>query len=233
MSQMAAVRVLVVEDDETILDLVRSYLTKEGFQVETARDGSIGLAKARAFRPDVVVLDIMLPGLDGIEVLRQLRQESSVYVLLLTAKAEETDKVIGLSVGADDYVTKPFSPRELVARIRAMLRRSRGGEEQPRPLTFRHLRIDPSRREVWRDEQPVELTTLEFNLLYVLASYPGHVLTREQLIQRIWGPDYFGDDRIIDVHVKALRRKLGDHAGRPRLIMTVRGVGYKFGGESA
>jgi two-component system alkaline phosphatase synthesis response regulator PhoP len=228
---MAIARVLIVEDDDSIVALVRSYLTKEGFQVEAAADGPGGLAKARIFRPDVVVLDIMLPGLDGIEVLRHLRQESSVYVVLLTAKAEETDKVIGLSLGADDYVTKPFSPRELVARIRAILRRRRGGEEQPRPLVFRHLRIDPIRREVWKDEQPVELSTLEFNLLHALASYPGHVLTREQLIQRVWGPDYFGDERVVDVHIKTLRRKLGDHASRPRFISTVRGVGYKFGDE--
>jgi len=226
-------KVLLVEDDESIVELVKSYLAKEGFQVEVAGDGPTGLSKARAFRPDVVVLDIMLPGLDGIEVLRRLRRESSVYVVMLTARAEETDKIVGLAVGADDYVTKPFSPRELVARIQAILRRSRGGEEPARPLAFRHLRIDPARREVRRDEQPVELTTLEFNLLSTLASHPGRVFTREQLIARIWGPDYFGDDRIIDVHVKALRRKLGDDAGRPRFIQTVRGVGYKFGDELA
>jgi len=226
-------KVLLVEDDESIVELVRSYLTKEGFQVEVAGDGPTGLSKARAFRPDVVVLDIMLPGLDGIEVLRRLRRESSVYVVMLTARAEETDKIVGLAVGADDYVTKPFSPRELVARIQAILRRSRGGEEPARVLAFRHLRIDPARREVWRDELPVELTTLEFNLLSALASHPGRVFTREQLIERIWGPDYFGDDRIIDVHVKALRRKLGDDAGHPRFIQTVRGVGYKFGDEPA
>ncbi len=230
---MAAIRVLVVDDEESIIDLVRSYLTREGFEVDVARDGPSGLARARTFRPDVVVLDVMLPGLDGIEVLRQMRRESSAYVLMLTAKAEETDKIIGLSVGADDYVTKPFSPRELVARIRAILRRSRNGGDQPRPLTFRSLRIDPAKREVWKDDQPVELTTLEFDLLHALASYPGHVLTREQLIQRVWGPDYFGDDRVVDAHIKELRRKLGDDAGRPRFIQTVRRVGYKFGDEPA
>jgi two-component system alkaline phosphatase synthesis response regulator PhoP len=230
---MAATRVLVVDDEENIIDLVRSYLTREGFEVDTARDGPTGLAKARTFRPDVVVLDIMLPGLDGIEVLRQLRRESSAYVLMLTAKAEETDKIVGLSVGADDYVTKPFSPRELVARIRAIVRRSRNGGDHPRPLTFRSLRIDPARREVWKDDQPVEMTTLEFDLLHALACYPGHVLTREQLIQRVWGPDYFGDERVVDAHIKDLRRKLGDDAGQPRFIQTVRGVGYKFGDEPA
>ncbi|HET8679156.1 MAG TPA: response regulator transcription factor, partial [bacterium] len=213
-----ATRVLVVDDEESIVDLVRSYLTREGFEVDVARDGPAGLAQARTFRPDVVVLDIMLPGLDGVEVLRQLRRESSAFVVMLTAKAEETDKIVGLSVGADDYVTKPFSPRELVARIRAMLRRSRGGGDQPHPLVFRSLRVDPAKREVWKNEERVELTTLEFDLLYALASYPGHVLTREQLIQRVWGPDYFGDDRVVDAHVKELRRKLGDDASQPRFI---------------
>lgn len=225
---MAATRVLVVDDEENIVDLVSSYLTREGFEVDVARDGPTGLARARTFRPDVVVLDVMLPGLDGLEVLRQLRRESSAYVLMLTAKAEETDKIVGLSVGADDYITKPFSPRELVARIRAILRRSRNGGDQPRLLTFRSLRIDPAKREVWKDDHPVELTTLEFDLLHALASYPGHVLTREQLIQRVWGPDYFGDDRVVDAHIKELRRKLGDDASQPRFVQTVRGIGYKL-----
>jgi len=221
-----------VDDEESLLDLLTSYLRNEGFQVEVAADGPSGLAKARAFRPDVVVLDIMLPGLDGIEVLRQLRRESPVYVVMLTARSEEADKVVGLSVGADDYVTKPFSPRELTARIRAILRRGRGtGPEPPRVLTFRHLRIDPGRREVWRDERAVELTTLEFDLLHALASYPGHVLSREQLLARVWGGDYFGDDRVVDAHIKKLRQKLGDDAAEPRVIQTVRGIGYKFVAE--
>lgn len=229
---MTEPKVLVVDDEESIVDLVRSYLSKEGFQVQVAMDGPTGLAKARAFRPDVVVLDIMLPGLDGIEVLRQLRSESPVYVVMLTAKSEEADKVVGLSVGADDYVTKPFSPRELVARIRAILRRGRGaGPEQARVLTSRHLRIDPARREVYKHDEPVELTTLEFDLLFTLASYPGHVLTREQLLERVWGADYFGDDRVVDAHIKKLRQKLGDDASQPQFIQTVRGVGYKFGDE--
>jgi two-component system alkaline phosphatase synthesis response regulator PhoP len=170
-------------------------------------------AKARRFQPDVVVLDIMLPGLDGLEVLRRLRSESSAYIVMLTAKAEETDKVVGLSVGADDYVTKPFSPRELTARIHAILRRERG-PGQARALTFRTLRIDPARREAWKDDARVDLTTREFDLLYALASYPGHVLSREQLIARVWGADYFGDDRVVDAQVKDLRRKLGDDPGR-------------------
>jgi two-component system alkaline phosphatase synthesis response regulator PhoP len=229
---MASPRVLVVDDEESIVDLVSSYLTGEGFQVESAIDGATGLTKARTFRPDVVVLDIMLPGLNGIEVLRQLRSESSVHVLMLTAKADETDKIVGLSVGADDYMTKPFSPRELAARIRAILRRGRGSEpDQHRILTFRNLRIDPARREVWNEETSIELTTLEFDLLHALASYPGRVLTREQLLERVWGADYFGDDRVVDAHIKKLRHKLGDDASRPRFIQTVRGIGYKFGDE--
>jgi two-component system alkaline phosphatase synthesis response regulator PhoP len=229
---MPSPRVLIVDDEESILDLGRSYLSKEGFQVDTAMDGPTGLAKARAFKPDVVVLDIMLPGMDGIEVLRQLRGDSSVYVVMLTAKAEETDKVIGLSMGADDYLTKPFSPRELAARIRAILRRGRGETpDQPRVLAFKRLRIDPVRREVWNQDASIDLTTLEFNLLYALASYPGRVLTREQLLERVWGTDYFGDDRVVDAHIKKLRHKLGDDASQPKFVQTVRGVGYKFGDE--
>jgi len=226
-------KILVVDDEENIVDLLSSYLRSEGFQVEAAGDGPTALTKARSFRPDVVVLDIMLPGLDGIEVLRQLHSESPAYVVMLTAKSEELDKVVGLSVGADDYVTKPFSPRELTARIRAMLRRGRGaGPEPPPVLNFRFLRIDPSRREVWRDDEAVELTTLEFDLLYALASYPGRVLSREQLLERIWGADYFGDDRVVDAHIKKLRQKLGDDAAQPKFIQTVRGIGYKFVAEA-
>lgn len=227
-------KILVVDDEESIVDLLTSYLTNEGFQVEAAGDGPAALAKARTFRPDVVVLDIMLPGLDGVEVLRRLRSESPVYVLMLTAKAEETDKIVGLSVGADDYVTKPFSPRELTARIRAILRRGReAGLEHAQSLAFRQLRVDPGRREVWRDDATVELTTLEFDLLYALASYPGHVLSREQLLERVWGSDYFGDDRVVDAHIKKLRQKLGDDAAEPRFIQTVRGIGYKFVADPA
>ncbi len=226
---MASVKVLVVDDDESIVDLLSAYLKREGFEVGIARDGPGGLAKVRQFQPDVVVLDLMLPGLDGLEVLRRLRTESSAYVVMLTAKAEETDKVVGLSVGADDYVTKPFSPRELVARIRAILRRGRGGEIQTqRPLVFRTLRIDPARRQVWKNDTRIELTAIEFDLLYALASYAERVLTREQLIARVWGADYFGDDRVVDVHVKDLRRKLEDDPGHPVLIQTVRGIGYRF-----
>ena len=229
---MARARVLVIDDDETIVDLLSAYLTRENFQVAIARDGVAGLAEAGRFKPDVVVLDIMLPGLDGLEVLRRLRAGSSAGVVMLTAKAEETDKVVGLAVGADDYVTKPFSLRELTARIRAVLRRGRG-PDQSGALTFRTLRIDAARREVWKNDGSIDLTTREFDLLYALASYPGHVLSREQLIARVWGADYFGDDRVVDAHIKDLRHKLGEDPGRPRLIETVRGIGYKFTDEPA
>jgi two-component system alkaline phosphatase synthesis response regulator PhoP len=221
-------RVLVVDDEESIVDLVGSYLRNDGFQVDIAMTGPEALAKARAFRPDLVVLDLNLPGVDGLEVLRQLRAESAIYVILLTARTEETDRIVGLSVGADDYVTKPFSPRELVARVRAVLRRSRAPDDQQPPLTFRRVRVDPGRREVTKDGQPVTLTALEFDLLYALARDSGHVLTRESLLQRVWGADYFGDARVVDAHVKELRRKLGDDPNRPVFIHTVRGVGYKF-----
>ncbi|MDR7416422.1 MAG: response regulator transcription factor [Armatimonadota bacterium] len=223
------VRVLVVDDDETILDLLRSYLSREGFEVQVARDGEEALRIARASGPDVVVLDVLLPGLDGLEVLRRLRREAGPYVILLTAKTEEADRVVGLELGADDYVTKPFSPRELVARIRAVLRRGRARVEPSKaPLVFRRLRIDPVRREVYRGGEPVALTTLEFELLWTLASFPGRVWTREQLIERVWGHDYFGDERVVDVHIKELRRKLGDDPAHPAFVQTVRGVGYKF-----
>ena len=226
-------KILIVDDEESIVDLLSSYLRNEGFQVEIAMDGPTALTRARSFHPDVVVLDTMLPGLDGIEVLRQLRTESAVYVMMLTAKSEEADKVVGLSVGADDYVTKPFSPRELTARIRAILRRGRdAGVEEPRTLSFRHLRIDPGRREVWKDNEAVELTTLEFDLLYALASYPARVLSREQLLERVWGGDYFGDDRVVDAHIKKLRHKLNDDAAQPRFVQTIRGIGYKFVAEA-
>lgn len=225
-------RVLVVDDDDTIRDLLRSYLAREGFEVREAADGEAALTAARVFRPDVVVLDVLVPGLDGLEVLRRLRAEAACYVILLTAKTEEADRVVGLELGADDYVTKPFSPRELVARIRAVLRRGRT-EPPEHPLVFRRLHVDPLRREVFRDGQPVALTALEFDLLYALATHPGRVWTREQLIDRVWGHDYFGDERVVDAHVKELRRKLGDDPARPAFIQTVRGVGYKFVDEPA
>jgi two-component system alkaline phosphatase synthesis response regulator PhoP len=175
----------------------------------------------------------MLPGLDGLEVLRRLRQESAVYVLLLTAKTHETDKVVGLTMGADDYVTKPFSPRELVARIKALLRRGRSGGVDDTPLVFRRLRIDPQARRVWKDAAPVELTSSEFDLLYALARHRGRVVSREQLIEQVWGYDYYGEDRVVDVHIGRIRKKVEDNTAHPSFIMTVRGAGYRFEDEPA
>ncbi len=228
---MEAATILVVDDEQPIVDLVASYLMAEGYSVHRAYDGMEALTLARSVHPDLVVLDIMLPGLDGIEVCRRLHQETSVYVLMLTARAEEVDKLIGLSVGADDYLTKPFSPRELVARVKAILRRSRTMANEPATvpaLQFGALVIDPDRREVINGATAIELTPREFDLLYALAQQPGHVFSREELLQRVWGDDFVGIDRVVDVHIGTLRRKLEDDAV---LIQTVRGVGYKFVGR--
>ncbi len=224
-------KILVVDDEPNIVDTVQAYLEKEGYTVYTAMDGPSALKAARAFRPDLIVLDIMLPGMDGLEVLRRLRQESEVYVLMLTAKAEETDKVVGLSVGADDYLTKPFSPRELVARVKAILRRGRGAGPGEPVLAFRRLRIDPGARRVWKDDEAVELTPIEFDLLLALARHAGRVLSREQLIEQVWGYDYYGDERVVDVHIGRLRKKVEDDPSHPTLVVTVRGVGYRFEDE--
>ena len=221
-------KILVVDDEPNIVNTVQAYLEKEGYTVYTALDGPSALRAARTFRPDLIVLDIMLPGMDGLEVLRRLRQESDVYVLMLTAKADETDKIVGLSVGADDYLTKPFSPRELVARVTAILRRERGGDMGEPALTFQRLRIDSDARQVWKDDELVELTPIEFDLLLALAQHAGRVLSREQLIEQVWGYDYFGDERVVDVHIGRLRKKVEDDPANPTLIATVRGVGYRF-----
>jgi len=229
--KVASHKILVVDDEQSIVDLVTAYLRQEGFEVHTAMDGPAGLKAVRALRPDLVVLDVMLPGMDGIEVLSRLRRESNAYVILLTARSEETDKIVGLSVGADDYITKPFSPRELVARIKAALRRlqSGAGTAEATAMAFRHMRIDAGSRQVWVDDEPVELTAIEFDLLKTLAEHRGMVLSREQLLQQVWGYDYYGEDRVVDVHVGHIRQKLGDD----RFIVTVRGVGYRFVDEEA
>ncbi len=232
----AGALVLVVDDEASIVDLVKAYLEREGFKVLTAHDGPTALERARALKPDLIVLDVMLPGMDGLEVLREVRRHYDPYVILLTARSEETDKLIGLAVGADDYVTKPFSPRELAARAKTVLRRGRGrdgGAAAEPPLEFAGLRIDPLRREVTGETGPIRLTTLEFDILHALASHPGVVLTRERLLERVWGHDFYGDDRVVDVHIAQLRKKLGDDAANPRFIETVRGVGYKFVGARA
>ncbi len=224
-------RALVVEDEEHLARLVADYLARDQITAEIARDGEQALRLARASAPDVVVLDLMLPGIDGIEVCRRLRTFSDAYVIMLTARAEETDKLIGLAVGADDYMTKPFSPRELTARIRAMLRRPRGpqpGDGGP-ARRFGDLVIDPAAREAAVAGSPADLTKLEFDLLDALSSRPRAVFTRRQLVDRVWGQDWFGDEHIVDVHIMRLRRKLGDDADRPRYVLAVRGVGYRMG----
>ena len=224
---MPNAKILVVDDEPGILNLVVAYLKPEGYEVYTAQDGESALKAARAFKPDVIVLDVMLPGMDGIEVLTRLRREPDVYVILLTARTEETDRIVGLTVGADDYVTKPFSPRELVARIKAALRRLHKGASERDVLSFRHLLIDRSARRVTVDGTPVELTAIEFDLLWALAENHGRVLSREALLEKVWGASYYGEMRVVDVHLGHIRQKLG----REGLISTVRGIGYRFEDE--
>ena len=224
-------RVLVVDDEPHIRTVLRGYLQADGFEVAEAADGAAALAAMRDQPPDLVLLDVMMPGIDGLEVLRQLRTFSDVYVILVTARAEEVDKLVGLGVGADDYITKPFSPREVTARVKAVLRRDRGGRTaEEATLRFDGLTIDTAGREVVVNGAPVMLSSLEFDLLAALAAAPGRVFSRAQLLERVWGYDFYGDERVVDVHIRSLRSRLGDPAGDPRLIATVRGAGYKFVG---
>ncbi len=223
--------VMVVDDETPIRQIVRRYLEADGYKVVEAADGPEALERLSASPIDVVILDVMMPGMDGLEVLRRLRAVSDVYVIMLTAKTEEVDRLVGLTVGADDYITKPFSPRELVARVRTVLRRPRTpAAAAPTDETLRlpGLEIDAARREVRRDGATVDVTALEFDLLAAMAAAPGRVFTRRQLLERIWGYDFFGDERVVDVHVRNLRRKLADDSDNPRFIATVRGVGYKM-----
>ncbi|HEU0292137.1 MAG TPA: response regulator transcription factor [Anaerolineales bacterium] len=223
-------KILVVDDEPSITNLVTAYLKPEGYEVYTAADGNAGLKAARTFKPDLIILDLMLPGIDGIELLSRLRRESDVYVIMLTARTDETDKIVGLSVGADDYVTKPFSPRELVARVKAALRRIKTGTDtgvERSVLSFKHIRIDVGAHTVSVDNVPIDLTAIEFDLLRALAENRGRVLSREQLLEKVWGGEYFGEMRVVDVHLGHVRQKLGDDS----LITTVRGVGYRFEGE--
>jgi DNA-binding response OmpR family regulator len=220
-------RVLIVDDEPPIVELVRGYLARESFEVEAATDGPAAIETVRAWQPDVVVLDVMLPGLDGIEVCRRIRTFSDAYVIMLTARGEEIDRIVGLTVGADDYLVKPFSPRELVARVKALLRRPRRSVDDRRAIPT-GLELDAARRRVAVDGQPVELTALEFDLLAVLARDPGVVVARQTLLDRVWGSEFIADDHLVDVHVANLRRKLGDDPAHPRFVETVRGVGYRL-----
>jgi DNA-binding response OmpR family regulator len=230
-------RALVVDDEAPLAEVVASYLRRENFEAHVAVDGPGALALAREVDPDVVVLDIGLPGVDGFEVCRQLRVFSDAYVIMLTARDTEVDTVVGLAVGADDYITKPFSPRELVARVRAMLRRPRrvpsrdadpAAESTPARV-FGALRIDIDSREVHVGELPIMLTRTEFDVLAALSARPGRVLSRRQLLETVWADSWVGNDNIVDVHVGHLRRKLGDSPSQPRYVSTVRGVGYRMG----
>lgn len=222
-------RILLVDDEPDLRRMVRQYLEAEGFAVSEACDGDSALRELRGSSPDLILLDVAMPAPDGFEVLRRLRRTSDVPVIMLTARAEEIDRVVGLSMGADDYVTKPFSPRELVARVRAVLRRQGPGRaDLDELLRFDGLTVDMARREVTKDGSTVDLTTLEFDLLAGMASAPGRVFTRAQLLEKVWGWDYFGPDRVVDVHIGNVRKKLRDNAAAPLFIATVRGVGYKF-----
>ena len=224
-------RVLVVDDEVPLTVVVGSYLEREGFRVSVAHTGPDAVQAARSDRPDLIVLDVMLPGFDGVEVCRQVRQFSDAYIIMLTARDEEVDKILGLSMGADDYLVKPFSPRELIARVRAMLRRPRtsstSGLAELRVVGG--LTIDLEARLVLVDGAPVEVTRTEFDVLAAMVSRPRAVLTRRQLIEAVWGPGWYGDEHVVDVHVNHLRTKLGDDATDPRFVRTVRGVGYGMG----
>lgn len=225
-----AIRVLVVDDEPPLRNVVRGFLEHEGMLVAEAADGPAAVEATRTFAPDVVVLDIMLPGFDGLEVLRRIQGFADPYVLFLTARSDEVDRIVGLRVGGDDYLTKPFSPRELVARVQALVRRRRPTSIPADEAVVRTggLIVDPRRREVTVDGVPVELTALEFSILEVLGRDIGIVLTRQQLLDAVWGTDFVGDDHVVEVHVANLRRKLGDETSGPRFIETIRGVGYRL-----
>ena len=234
----AGYRALVVDDEVPLAEVVASYLRREQFDVSLAHSGADSLAQAREIDPDVVILDLALPGIDGVEVCRQLRTFSDAYVVMLTARDTEMDTIVGLSVGADDYVTKPFSPRELVARIRAMLRRPRivaspinaaATVTEPPPRAFGPLSIDVAGRRVFIDDEPVLLTRTEFDILAALSSRPAVVFSRRQLLEAVWGDSWGGNDHLVDVHIGHLRRKLSDDPADPRYVITVRGVGYRMG----
>jgi DNA-binding response OmpR family regulator len=221
-------KILVVDDEPEIVRLLRAYLERAGFAVVTAGSGQQALAVARHERPDLVVLDLNLPGLDGLDVCRTIRRSSDVPIIMLTARLEEADRLIGLELGADDYVVKPFSPREIVARVRAVLRRVAGPPARPELISAAGVTLDLARRSASVERQRLDLTTMEFDLLALLVEHPGQVFTRLQLLDRLQGNAYEGYERTIDVHIKNLRRKLGDDPDDPRFIETVRGVGYRF-----
>ena len=225
-----SLRILVVDDDENLRRLVSAYLETEGYQVTQAADGRTALAAVKDQAPQLVVLDLMLPGIDGMEVAKQIRASSSTPILMLTARGGEDDMLEGFDAGADDYLVKPFSPKVLVARVRAVLRRfgAEREEDPDKPVVMGDLLIDVRGRDVQVRGRPVELTATEFDLLRVLSQHPGWVYSREELLESVWGYSYLGDSRLVDVHIANLRRKIGDDFAEPRYIRTVRGAGYKF-----
>jgi len=224
-------RVLVVDDAQEFIDMIVPLLNREGYVTATATDGAAAIDEVRSFNPDVIVLDLGLPKVDGVDVCRQVRTFSDAYVIMLTARADEVDRVVGLEVGADDYMTKPFSPRELVARVRAMLRRPRANvasdSAAAQPRRFGDLEVDPLAHAVRVAGEEVSLTRIEFDLLETLTSKPSMVFSRALLRERVWGPDWFGDDHVVDVHIANLRKKI-DIAGAASYVRTVRGVGYRL-----
>ncbi len=232
-SQVAA-RILVVDDEVALAGMIASYLSRDGYQTRLAHTGPDGLAAALDYRPDVVILDLGLPGMDGVEVCRKIRTFSDCYIIMVTARQDELDKLIGLSVGADDYITKPFSARELVARVQTVLRRPRTSlgstaqAEEP-PRVFGDLTVDTAGREVHVAGTLVDLTPTEFDILATLTSRPKLAFSRQQILDQVWGDGWVGDDHVVDVHVAHLRQKLGDDSATPRYVRTVRGVGYRMG----
>ncbi len=225
-------RILVVDDEPNIREVVELYLQRDGFEVEVAADGEAALAAIERRVPDLMVLDLMMPVVDGLEVTRALRQGGfDIPIIMLTAKGDETDKIVGLELGADDYVTKPFSPKEVVARVKAVLRRAGAKplvDPQAQPLTRGELTINPSTRQLSIGGREAELTAKEFDLLWFLMNHPGQVFSRDQLLDQVWGYDFFGDSSTVTVHVRRLREKIEQNPTRPRYILTVWGVGYKF-----
>lgn len=230
----APARVLIVDDEKALAQVLGSYLVKAGYDVNYAADGLEAVSSSRDLDPEVILLDLGLPGMDGLEVCRQVRTFSDCYILMLTARDDETDRVIGLGVGADDYIGKPFSPREVVARVNAVLRRPRpsktastDGATEAR--VFGEVRIDPAAREVWAGDQKLSLTRTEFDILDVLSRQPRVALSRRQIIDQVWNAEWVGDDHVVNVHIGNLRRKLGDDPNQPRYLLTVRGIGYRMG----
>jgi DNA-binding response OmpR family regulator len=232
-----AEKILVVEDELTLQETLAYNLKNQGYIIETAGDGPSAIEKARENKPDLILLDIMLPGMDGFEVCRSIRREMTVPILMLTARDDEIDRVVGLEVGADDYLTKPFSMRELIARIKALLRRVRIMQEMnpntlnnPKQIRSENLIIDENRREVLLNDKPLELKPKEYELLVFLARNKGSVLSREVILEKVWGWDYFGDSRTVDVHVRWLREKIEEEPAEPKRIITIRSAGYRFEG---